>query len=388
MDKKIIAVAVVAVLVVAAVGCFLVINKDSDDSTITASAIARVNTDGSGLYLKAQYNPADFYTVTNGQYVFNADAWGGKVFGTPGSSSIQHVQLKEIATSMGLKFTKYTEGMEKNKDTLYFSDTIANADAAINKSGSILDGGILWEPQYSIIISSDMYQSFLLTNDVFPGHTCCIIAGSNSFMDANPEATVAFLAAYSEAVKFIIKAQADTSSEDYKTLINICMKYTSGLNEDQINAALANVVYKFSDDNVSGSLADLEDDIASLEAGLEASGSITKPITNLGFKDSNEFAEKIVDDSYLIKAVSGDVKPLETKKTITVAAINGDVHQIGLRVAQDLGLFENYNLDVVYSGLTNGGAVAQDLLNGHSDFGFLGAPPFTSNNVNGAYIHA
>ena len=136
MDKKIIAVAVVAVLVVAAVGCFLVINKDSDDSTITASAIARVNTDGSGLYLKAQYNPADFYTVTNGQYVFNADAWGGKVFGTPGSSSIQHVQLKEIATSMGLKFTKYTEGMEKNKDTLYFSDTIANADAAINKSGS------------------------------------------------------------------------------------------------------------------------------------------------------------------------------------------------------------------------------------------------------------
>ena len=95
-----------------------------------------------------------------------------------------------------------------------------------------------------------------------------------------------------------------------------------------------------------------------------------------------------MDDSYLTSAVKANVPPLNEKKTVTVAAINGDIHQIGLRVAQDLGLFEKYNLDVVYSGLTNGGGVAQDLLNGHSDFGFLGAPPFTSNNVNGEYIHA
>ena len=71
MDKKIIAAAVVVVLVVAAVGAFLVINKgssDDDDSLTTVSAIARVNTDGSGLYLKSQYNPEDFYKVVDGKY--------------------------------------------------------------------------------------------------------------------------------------------------------------------------------------------------------------------------------------------------------------------------------------------------------------------------------
>ncbi len=391
MDKKIIAAAVVVVLVVAAVGAFLVINKgssDDDDSLTTVSAIARVNTDGSGLYLKSQYNPEDFYKVVDGKYVFNKEAWGGLVFGTPGSSSIQHVQLKDIATSMGLKFTKYTDGMQKNKDTLYFSDTIANADAAITKNAKVLDGGILWEPQYTKIISSDIYQGLLLTNDVFPGHTCCIIAGSTSFMKANPETTIAFLAAYSEAVQFIVDAQADTSSENYQKLIEICKKYTSGIEVQEIKDALANVIYKFSDDNKTGSLSKLKADIAALEADLEASGSITKKITDLGFKDSKEFADAIVDDSYLTSAVKANVPPLNEKKTVTVAAINGDIHQIGLRVAQDLGLFEKYNLDVVYSGLTNGGGVAQDLLNGHSDFGFLGAPPFTSNNVNGEYIHA
>lgn len=386
MDKKMIAVAVVAVLVIAAVGAFLVINKESDDSEVTAKAVARVNTDGSGLYLKAEYNPADFYKLENGKYTFVKEAWGGKVFGTPGTSSIQHVQLNDIATSMGLKFEKYES--TKNSDTLYFIDTITNADAAVNKSSALIDGGILWEPQYSMIVSDSKYQPLLLTNDIFPGHTCCIIAGSNNFMENDSEAAVAFLAAYIDATNFIVKAIADPTSDDYKTLIDVCIKYTGGLTEAQIKDALSHVVYKFSDDNRTGSLSDLKTDIADLEAALDASGSITRPITDLGFKDSKEFADKIVDDSFLSKAVNGEAKKLDSKKTISVAAISGDVHQIGLRVATDLGFFEDYNIQVEYKGLANGGAVAVDLLNGHSDFGFLGAPPFTSNNVNGGYIHA
>ena len=389
MDKKIIAVAIVAVIVIAAAGAFIIMNNDDDvESGRDVAAIARVNTDGSGIYLKAGLNPADFYTQdASGKITLVPAAWGGKVFGTPGTSTIQHVQLQTLVEQMGLKFEKYVSGYKKT-DTVYYSDSINNATAAIEKAGDLLDGGILWEPQYSLIASNEKYQEFLTTNELFPGHTCCLIAGSEKFMTENPEATVAFLAAYVEAVKFINVALADTNSDEYKQLVDICVKYTSGLTEDVIKDALSLVVYKFSDDNKTGSLDDLKKDLASLESSLEDLGTIQKKITDLGFKNSTEFANAFVDDSYLSKAVSGDIKPLESTKKITVSAISGDIHQIGVRVAQDLGLFEKYNLDVTVNGVGNGPAVAKDLLGNQADFGFIGAPPLTANVVNGDAIHA
>lgn len=389
MDKKIIAVAIVAIVIIAAAGVFIVMNDNDDvESGRDVAAIARVNTDGSGIYLKADLNPNDFYNVDDaGKITLIPEAWGGKVFGTPGTSTIQHVQLQTLVEEMGLKFEKYVSG-DKKSDTVYYSDSINNATAAIEKAGDLLDGGILWEPQYSLIAANEKYQTFLTTNELFPGHTCCLIAGSEKFMTENPEATVAFLAAYVEAVKFINVALADTSSVEYKQLVDICVKYTSGLTEDVIKDALSLVIYKFSDDNKSGSLDDLKKDLASLESSLEDLGTIQKKISDLGFKDSTEFANAFVDDSYLSKAVSGDVKPLESKQKIVVSAISGDIHQIGVRVAQDLGLFEKYNLDVTVNGVGNGPAVAKDLLGNQADFGFIGAPPLTANVVNGDAIHA
>lgn len=388
MDKKIYAVIAVVIIVIAAVGAYLVINKDSDDeSGSTISAIARVNTDGSGIYLKAEYDPADFYTENaDGSIELIPSAWGGKVWGTPGTSSIQHVQMMQMAEEMGLGWAKYNGG-SLDSNTMYYVDSISNYDAAVEKNSEILDGGILWEPQYTMIASNPIYQEFLLTNDLFPGHTCCVIAGSTSYMESNPEVTVAFLAAYKQAVDYVNAALQDKESEEYATLIDICIKYTTGLTEEQIGAALDNIVYKFSDDNVTGSLDDLVDDIADLETNLYDMGSITTDIADLGFSNSTEFAEALVDDSYLTQAVAGEATDVGNV-TVTVAAITGDVHQIGIRIAQDLGFFEQYGITVNVTSLANGGAVALDILNGHSDFALLGAPPLTSNVVNGHYIHA
>ncbi len=385
------AVAVVAIVAIAAVGVYMFAggnNGGSDeDSNRTVAAIARVNTDGSGIYLKAGYNVDEFYsTDASGKITLNKEAWGGKVFGTPGTSTIQHVQLKGLVEGMGLKWTKYMGG-EKATDTVYFLDSIINADAAINKNAEILDGGILWEPQYTKIASNSQYQHFLLTNDLFPGHTCCVIAGLDSFMEKNSDATVAFLAAYQKAVVFINEALSDVSSEKYNTLVKICRDYTPSATEDEIKDALGNIIYKFSDDNKSGSLSDLVSDIASLETDLYNGGSIKVDIKDLGFNSSEEFAKALVDDSYLKKAVNGEAKKVDNVK-INVAAIDGDIHQIGIRVATDLGYFEEYGIEVNVKPLGNGGLVAQDILAGYSDFAFLGAPPLTSNVVNGEEIKA
>ncbi len=383
-----IAVLAVVVIVVAAAAVYIVANdNDDDDSEAVINAIARVNTDGSGIYIKSNYNPEDFYSIVDGKVVLNPDAWGGKVWGTPGISSIQHVQFMGLAEEMGLKWLKYEADKKKEADAMYYVESISNYDAAVNKSAEILDGGILWEPQYTMIASDAKYQPLLLTNDLFPGHTCCVIVGATSYMEKNPEVTVAFLAAYVEAVKYINVALANPDGEEYKNLVSICMKYTTGLTEEQIKSALANIVYKFSDDNKTGSLDDLIDDVADLESNLTSMKVITKPITDLGFDNSKQFAEALVNDSYLKDAVSGNVTKADNVN-LKITAITGDVHQIGIRIADDLGYFAANGITITVNQVAKGGAVALDILYGHSDFALLGAPPMTSNVVNGDFIHA
>ena len=381
MDKKIIAIAVVAILVVA-IGVSFIATNDKDDSSEDQkmSAIARVNTEGSGIYLKANYTPSDFYTKdVEGKITLIPEAWGGKVFGTPGTASIQHVQLQELVQDMGFKFIKYDNKVSKSDDTVYYIDSVTSADAAINKMSNELDGGIIWQPQYVKITDDEKYQPFLLTNDLFPGHTCCIIAGYTPYIEANKDVTVAFLAGYAKAVDYINDAKKDKTSDEYKELLKICVKYTSGLNEKQIDEALDTITYVYSDDS-TGTLDKLTKDIASLEKNLASLGSIKVPLSDLGFKNETEFAEKAVDDSFLKDALGSNVSKVNAK--IKITAITGDIHQIGLRVADELGFFEEYGVDVDVNQVDNGSKVAQELLSGNCQFGFLGAPPFTTNSVN------
>ncbi|MBP5734656.1 MAG: hypothetical protein J6W53_02410, partial [Candidatus Methanomethylophilaceae archaeon] len=109
MDSKvIIAIAVVAVVAVAGTATFFLLNNDKDSVDYDGSAfnvISRVNSEGSGLYVKndvADTSGTMPVNAANGKPFFgdgftlseaNKEAWGGLVFGDPGASSIQHTQL-------------------------------------------------------------------------------------------------------------------------------------------------------------------------------------------------------------------------------------------------------------------------------------------------------
>ena len=381
MNTKTIAIAVVAILIIAGAGIFIYnnSNKEGDGDLVTAAQIiSRVNTDGSGIYMKVTYQDVKFFDSDNNPI---KDAWDKKVFGTPGTASIQHVQLQEIVTGMGLKFVKY-DGT-KTSGNVYYVDNVTNADAATTKVAEQLDGGILWEPQYSKIIDDSKYFGLITTNELFPGHTCCVVAASESFLKNNSDAATAFLAGYIKGVDWINKALDDKTSDDYKQLITICKKYTEGLTDDVIENALSIVKYTYADDS-TGSLAKLKEDVAELEESLTASGNIPKPITSYGFKDTTEFANAFIDDTYLKNAISGgDDAKLTVKKTVRVALIEGDIHQIAIRVAADLGYFEEYNVDVNIHSIQKGPAVALEVVQGkETDIGFAGAPPMTINTVN------
>ena len=144
---------------------------------------------------------------------------------------------------------------------------------------------------------------------------------------------------------------------------------------------MTNITYLYADDS-DGSLGDLTDGIGTLADDMKDLGIVTSD----KFKDGNKFAKAFVDDKYLKDAIAGKASK-EGKDTITVAAINGDIHQIAIQVAVAKGFFDEYGLKVnLNTGSSSGGDIAQLLLSGDVRIGFLGAPPATLKTINGEHI--
>ena len=412
MNNKVIAIAVVFVLIVGGLGVALAMGVFDKDKDKELNVIGRVNSEGSGLFLKSTATTSDYLTiddhpigenyikVSDTEYVnFTKANWGGKIFGTPGTSTIQHVQLQDIViNTLGLKFAKYTVGEATSSDTVYFT-AVASYDAFYKENSIDITGAYIWEAQYSLAVQNGC-KGAITSDKLFPDHTCCIILGSHNYMKNHEEETARFLAAYVESVNSMKTAMAaDPSSDVYKEFIaiavnsvNIPAAYaaTEEAKKAVIEAALANVTYLAYDDATSTPLEKLKTDIASLSSSLIDLGAITKKPSDLGFSDTTEFSKKFVNDSYMAKAIAGEYSKDEGRSTvkITVAVISGDIHQLAIHYGMSKGIFEKYNVEVTLSPQTNGPGVLVPLQSGDADFGFLGAPPATITTMNSSLVKA
>ncbi|MCK9322801.1 MAG: hypothetical protein RBR05_02700 [Candidatus Methanomethylophilaceae archaeon] len=374
-----------------AAGSIYVLSMNDETHSLDVSVIARVNTDGSGIYIQNGYTLSDFFELdSEGNIIFDDDgipegissAWAGKTFATPGVTSIQHIQLMEIVESMGLDFN--TPGVGDSSTTVYFIAGIATLSQALANSSRIV-GGIIWEPVYHAIADSSEFTGLVTTNVLFPGHTCCIIAGKTSYLTNNTATVLKFLAAYAEGVDWVNNA-ISTKGADYDELVQIGMQ-KSGQTETIVEEALSGVVYKFADSS-TGSLEVLKSDLISLTDTLLAlpKSGLTNTMEDLGFSNSTDFIDALVNDSYMRQALVLQLSDIETTSSITVGAIAGDIHQVVLYVCESLGFYEEYKLDVnITNTFTNGGAVAADLFSssaGSCDISFLGAPPLVIRTIN------
>ncbi len=394
-NKSLCAVLIVLIIMVSLCSVIIVHElQNSDDGTQGSyQVLARVNTEGSGIYIKSSvlterggpgaFDNTSTYEVTDA----NKAAWGGLVVGTPGAATIQHVQMQQIVQKAGLQFTLYQEGQALDNEHVYYVATMSNATTVIGYTGA-LDAGILWEPQYSKIVDSDGFSELVLTNNLFPGHTCCNIVGVKSYTHSHADETERFLAAYVKAAKYVQNAVANPSSAEYAKLVEISKGVVgTSVDETTIKEALANITYTYADD-ATGNLDALESDIASLADSLIKMKLLQHDLKDLGFNYSSQFARAFVDPSYLQKAVDRTPTGTEASAIITVAVIAGAIHQIAVHVAKELGYYEEYNLTVNLSAATNGPGVAVAVQNGTAQFGVLGAPPATSTAINGKLITA
>ena len=386
MNNKTIAVVVIVILIVAAAGVgafYLLQDKDKE-----INILAGVNTEGSGIYIEESINKNTMFDANLNPI---PSGWEGKVFGTPGISTIQHVQLLTLVEGMGMHFAAYTVGGNNSApNTVYFVANISNATLAIGSE--FINGGSLWQPQYQKIIDSPRFKELVLTNDLFPGHACCVIAGYHGYTSSHEDETVRLLAAYIKAVNWVNNAINAGEGADYIKLIDVA-KNVAGPNfaEQEIKEAIETVTYTYGG-NSGTPLAYLTRQIPDLAESMVSLGATRgKTLENLGFNNGEEFTDKFIDDSFIKKALdlleSGETYN-GSKSSVKVAVITGDIHQIAIHMARDLGYFEEYGLNVAFSGSTNGIGVATAIQNGEASFGLLGAPPITITVITGELVKA
>ena len=279
---------------------------------------------------------------------------------------------------VGLKFVQYTtEVGSVQNDTLYYVTNLANYGAITTAPD--IQGGIIWEPQFQRVIQEDpSYTTLALTNDLFDGHTCCIIAANHNWLKDNSGDAVKFLAGYIKAVDYIVNAKK-TGGDALADVITIAKNSTTGLDDAEVNAALANIDYLYADED-DGSLDQLTKDIESLAGSLKDIGAITKD-----YGSGSSFAKAFVDDTYLKDAVAGKASK-EGTSSVKVAVIGGDIHQLAIHVAIAKNYFAEYGLTVNLSTGSNGGDIATLLDSKDVEIGFLGAPPATIKTINGEHI--
>ena len=392
-----------AIVVGAGVGAYFLFQqpakqaKFSDDSF---NVISRVNTEGSGIYIKESVLTArsltvdDFFIGTGDNRTVDASvksAWAGLIWGVPNVQSIQYVQMAQLAQKMGLQFQAYVSATydSSSTTTMYFETGVANADTATVAKASIIDGGILWQPQYEKIIKTSGWTQLELTNNFDKDHACCVVIGSHKYISENKDVTTRVLGAYIQAVNYVSAAMAnhtldsdDNGEADYNEIVQIGMAFT-GFTIDIVEDALADITYLFSDDNTSGSLSLLQSQAESLIGSLSSLGIIDPP------KDKAVVADGLVDDSYLTSAVA--YTPLATYDlaNVGIGVIAGDIHQIAVHVANSKGFFTTYGIDATLTPIAGGGSnVAAQVVSGGVTFGLLGLPPATITTINSGLITA
>jgi hypothetical protein len=410
VNNKIIAVVIAVIVVAAGVGIFLFNSNMNTDKEI--NVVARVNTEGSGIYLKNGEIAGDYLEVMTPEayevykttmpetdkalvndtsvVVFHTEAWEKQIFGTPGTTTIQHMQLKELVEEvMDLKFTLFRDGMQLQDGYVYFDSGIQSYSVFKGKA-TYLTGAFIWQAQYTVAVS-DGCVGLIMTDVLFPEHTCCVLAASHKYAVANEASTVAFLAAYIKSVDAVNKILSEGSGEAYDGLILLTINKL-GLEDNEKNRKIASdalntINYVYADKDSANPLGHLTSDIRDLVDKYEATGQLNRTLAELGFKDSDQFANKFVEDKYIVAAIGGSATVQKDVK-INVAAIKGDVHQIAIHYGIQQGYFAEYGISIEISLQDNGPGVATALENGAANFGLLGAPPLTIRAIDSQLVRA
>lgn len=384
--------AVVAALIVvlAATGTVLA-NKEVEKQSI--SIVARVNNDGSGIFVRGDVNVDDLVTIDGGVVTYHPDGWRDMLFMSPGPSSIQHMILMDIVKKkVGLGFVQngvpYTEPSVRWTQVApgQMKDMMAKS-----KDDNLIHGGIAWEPHFANIVASGA-KKVISSSQYWEDHPCCVVAVNKKYMDTHGEQVKRFLAAYVKSAIKVGDILETGIGDEYEGLIDLVVRVGAPkegtLDRNAAKVAMANTTYTYELSNLSDELTK----VAETYKGLGLFSDET--LTDAGFDGVQDFIEYLIKDGPLSEVVVNDGSgpraktPAELSLSdnsyrVDVAYLAADTHQIALHYGIEKGYFQEYGIYVNLMGpYAAGGDVMGALLSEHANIGLVGSPPALLQSIN------
>jgi NitT/TauT family transport system substrate-binding protein len=167
---------------------------------IPIKIVGAVNLDGSGIVVDSNSN------------ITNVTDLRGKKVASPGVSSIQQVLLlyelqKNNMTSSDLDILSVNIFM--------IPDTLASQK---------VDAYIAYEPYVSLAPYRNMGQVMMYSEQILPGHPCCVIIARQDFIDQHPQELQEFLNIHKNATEYVNSHRNETAtliSEEMTTNPNL-----------------------------------------------------------------------------------------------------------------------------------------------------------------------
>ncbi len=235
---------------------------------IPTKVIGQVNSVGSALVVRDGIN--------------NASDLVGKTIGTPGTSTIQHFLLLKYLEDNGISASDVT-----------ITAPIPIGSMKIQLQEEVIDGFIAWQPFPADAVGDGIGHVLADSDDIWPGHICCVLATMEDFAEDHPEAVTNYLRAHIKANKWIQQAMTDNTSDEYQLLVEISVDFTDR-SESVVKDALDGMEYSYAlDATFLGSFEDFVDE-------LIRQGTLKPPeMEEAGYTDAADLTDKYVDDSYI-----------------------------------------------------------------------------------------
>ncbi len=265
----------------------------------------------------------------------------------------------------------------EGKKVIYWYQVAPVSQADVLKSGKA-QGAVSWEPYTSAQIIDGGANPLIWSEDMWPGHPCCVIAvkyDNTVFPNnaTNQDLIARIVRANMDASQWLINTVA-THDSNFSALLKMGSQF-SLVSQVVVEDALNHTGFE---NTITQGSVDWFINYTDMFAGLNQ-------LTNLaGYPNSTAYVNSIVNTTYMEKALL--VKPSNTilnpDKPVSLGFLNGDLHQFARVIAMNKTLwggqtlFERYGVYVTSpSAFANGPAVMTALGSNIINIGYLGSPP-------------
>lgn len=150
----------------------------SIEKGVPVKVISAAQTEGSGI------------VVGKNSDISSASDLAGKKIATPGEASIQHMLLTYYLKQNGMSID----------DVKVSAMKVPSMNDALKTEK--IDGMITFEP-YVTIAEENGARELISSAEILPGHPCCVVVASDSFLDGHPDEAGTILEIHKNATEFI-----------------------------------------------------------------------------------------------------------------------------------------------------------------------------------------